>query len=115
MKQREEFIKQMKEALLARKAELTQLLKRSTKEDVEGIGEVMDSADEAYSSSMHKLQSSIEENEIQELRLIEEALARIDRGEYGVCISCEEPINVKRLEIFPYAARCISCQELLEG
>lgn len=115
MKQREEFIEQMKEALLSRRAELTELLKRNTEEDVEGIGEVKDSADEAYSSTMHKLQSSIEENEIEELHLIEDALARIDRGEYGVCINCEEPINTKRLEIFPYAARCIACQEMLEG
>ena len=39
------------------------------------------------------------------------ALARLDKGEYGFCRSCEEPINPKRLEFDPTADMCVSCAE----
>ncbi len=45
----------------------------------------------------------------QMLRKITAALARIDNGEYGLCKSCAEPINPKRLEFDPTAVLCIQC------
>lgn len=44
-----------------------------------------------------------------ELRQIDAALERMDKGEYGTCVNCGEPIAQKRLEIIPHAARCASC------
>jgi DnaK suppressor protein len=46
-----------------------------------------------------------------QLRLIEEALDRIKSGDYGICLSCEEPIPDKRLQALPWARYCVSCQE----
>lgn len=46
-----------------------------------------------------------------QLRLIEEALDRIRSGDYGVCLSCEEPIAAKRLHALPWARYCLECQE----
>jgi DnaK suppressor protein len=46
------------------------------------------------------------------VRLIDEALARIADGSYGTCIDCDEPIDERRLEAVPEAARCTACQEL---
>lgn len=43
------------------------------------------------------------------LREISAALARVESDEYGFCLSCEEPINPKRLEIDPTARLCIDC------
>ncbi len=43
------------------------------------------------------------------------ALARIERGEYGVCHDCEEPIGLRRLRARPESARCISCQSTRES
>lgn len=37
------------------------------------------------------------------------ALRRIDEGDYGDCTECGEPIAIRRLEIDPAAALCISC------
>ncbi|MDQ3045824.1 MAG: TraR/DksA family transcriptional regulator [Chloroflexota bacterium] len=48
------------------------------------------------------------------LRLVEEALDRIEDGSYGVCQRCEKPINPERLEAFPYVAYCIACQTIME-
>ncbi len=46
-----------------------------------------------------------------QLRLIEEALDRLETGDYGTCLACEEPIPVKRLHALPWARYCIPCQE----
>src|ERR1035438_4792386 len=43
--------------------------------------------------------------------LVAGALRRIDAGEYGVCVECDEPINPRRLNAIPWAKRCIRCQE----
>ena len=46
------------------------------------------------------------------LRMIEEALDRLKSGDYGFCLSCEEPIPPKRLNAIPWARYCVTCQEL---
>jgi DnaK suppressor protein len=48
-----------------------------------------------------------------QLRMVEEALDRLDSGDYGVCLSCEEPIAPKRLQAIPWARYCVTCQELI--
>ena len=47
------------------------------------------------------------------LREVEEALARVEEGTYGVCQECDEPISPKRLQALPWAKFCVRCQELL--
>ena len=45
-----------------------------------------------------------------ELAQIEKTLARLDKGKYGVCEVCGDPITSKRLEAAPYASRCVVCE-----
>jgi DnaK suppressor protein len=45
-----------------------------------------------------------------ELTMIEEALERIEKGEYGRCLDCKRQISPERLEALPYAVRCRNCQ-----
>lgn len=40
---------------------------------------------------------------------IDQALARIDDGDYGHCQSCGQPIPLARLELRPYGTRCVAC------
>lgn len=47
------------------------------------------------------------------LREVEDALRRVDRGTYGICHECDEPISAKRLEAVPWAKYCVTCQELV--
>jgi DnaK suppressor protein len=46
-----------------------------------------------------------------QLRQIQEALDRLQLGDYGICLSCEEPIPLKRLKALPWAKYCVPCQE----
>ena len=48
------------------------------------------------------------------LREIEEALRRLDIGEYGTCANCEERIGPKRLRAVPWAQLCLKCQEMAD-
>ena len=46
-----------------------------------------------------------------QLRLVDEALDRLDAGDYGICLACDEPIAEKRLFALPWARYCVTCQE----
>jgi RNA polymerase-binding transcription factor DksA len=45
----------------------------------------------------------------QEIRKIEAALARIDAGEYGLCVKCGAEIGEARLNVLPYTPFCRTC------
>lgn len=45
---------------------------------------------------------------------IDEALYRIEKGCFGICESCKEPIDPRRLEAIPYTRYCIRCQKEIE-
>lgn len=50
-----------------------------------------------------------------DLARIDAALARMDEGDYGYCVSCGEEIGVKRLELDPAVPTCIDCARGGEG
>ncbi|RKY84848.1 TraR/DksA family transcriptional regulator [candidate division KSB1 bacterium] len=47
------------------------------------------------------------------LKYLEDALRRIERGEYGICENCKNPISFKRLEAVPIAKLCVECKNKL--
>jgi DnaK suppressor protein len=73
-----------------------------------------DYVDYAVNSYAREFLLSLTEMDRKHLLLVEEALNRIDRGEYGYCQQCGEDINPKRLEVQPWARHCLTCQELEE-
>ena len=46
---------------------------------------------------------------------IDEALERIEKGGYGICEECEEPIGVERLKARPVTTLCIDCKSAQEA
>jgi DnaK suppressor protein len=48
------------------------------------------------------------------LKKIDEALARIEDGTYGICETCGNQINIKRLEARPVTTLCIDCKTMQE-
>lgn len=47
------------------------------------------------------------------LKEIEAAFDRLEKGGYGDCQRCAEPIPIERLEILPYVRACVGCQRLV--
>lgn len=45
-----------------------------------------------------------------QLHLVDEALERIDKGNYGICQQCHRPINPERLNVLPQAVLCVQCK-----
>jgi RNA polymerase-binding transcription factor DksA len=44
-----------------------------------------------------------------EIRMIEAALQRMDKGEYGICVACGDPISEERLDVLPHTPKCRNC------
>jgi len=56
----------------------------------------------------------LHESDLTRLRFIQEAIKKIDYGEYGKCVRCGEDINEKRLVAVPWAAMYIRFCLLLQ-
>jgi RNA polymerase-binding protein DksA len=52
---------------------------------------------------------SMQQNSIDLLHKVENALIRIEKGEYGQCESCGNDIPTARLDALPYATLCVDC------
>ena len=66
------------------------------------------------SGDIYDQASSERDREREKLRNIDEALLRLDEGEYGICEECEEEIPLGRLKIVPFARHCVKCKADLE-
>ena len=71
-------------------------------------------ADLATDTQEIEVLESLSEKNVKGLQEVEEAIDRLNRGEYGQCLSCNEPIAKKRLEALPEARYCIECEQDFE-
>lgn len=70
-----------------------------------------DFAEQATQSENDDVLNALDNEAQQTVHMIDQALKRIEDGHYGLCQSCGESINEKRLEAVPYTALCIKCAE----
>jgi DnaK suppressor protein len=73
-----------------------------------------DIADKAVSSYTREFLYSLSDSDRGTLAKIDQALERIDEGNYGFCQNCAQPMSEKRLNAVPWASHCVDCQELAE-
>jgi RNA polymerase-binding transcription factor len=73
-----------------------------------------DIADKASNSYAKEFLFSLSNSERELLQLMDDALTRIEDKRFGVCLSCEEEMNQKRLDAVPWARHCLACQEKQE-
>ena len=76
--------------------------------------QVTDIADDAVQSYERQLMMGLGEKEFEKLRLVEEAIEKLDEGQYGICLECEELISEERLTVIPFASHCVDCLEIIE-
>ncbi|MFM8755431.1 MAG: TraR/DksA family transcriptional regulator [Limnohabitans sp.] len=58
---------------------------------------------------------AMNEHETAELSLFDHALDRLDQGLYGQCMDCGVEISLRRLQVYPLALRCMTCQSAQES
>jgi DnaK suppressor protein len=101
-----------KKRLVATQDELLRSVTKSERDgreaDEEATQDIADKAANSYAKEFLFHQS--DENR-RLLALVNEALERVKDGSYGLCVSCQGEVQVKRLEAVPWARHCIECQE----
>lgn len=70
-----------------------------------------DLADQASGNNEVHIQLRLKQTDAKILQAIEEALTRIERGTYGMCRDCGDPISEARLNAIPWTRVCITCKE----
>jgi len=95
-------------------------LQRKRKELYGRIGKIQDnlrttpepdSAEQALDRENDEVLERLDDSSRVELDMIEAALARMDAGTYGVCVTCGDTIAIKRLTALPYATSCVRCAQ----
>jgi len=114
MKKMTERLQHMRRDLGADLASDVALLARSLDDKGEDMTVSQHPADVA--SDLYAREELVAEERVLEAELadVEDALARIANGTYGVCLACGSAIPVARLEARPQASRCIECERLAE-
>jgi DnaK suppressor protein len=70
-----------------------------------------DMADQATGNNEVHIALKLKQTDAKILQAIEEALLRIEKGTYGTCRDCGEPIATARLNAIPWTRVCITCKE----
>jgi DnaK suppressor protein len=110
----------MKQRLEAKRRELLMSLGELTEAQPQPIDPVQasegteDVEEAAVDINEMEDERAVRANERQLLQEVEAALERIRLGTYGYCTICGRPIEEKRLEAMPWAARDIAHEEQLE-
>ncbi len=108
-------LKTYREKLIQKKEEILVAYNKNKNYGKEADEEgAQDVADKAASSYTKEFLFSLSNNERDVLQLVEEALARVNTDDFGVCVVCEDEMDRKRLEAVPWAKRCLTCQEKQE-
>jgi RNA polymerase-binding protein DksA len=78
------------------------------------VTQVKDDEERSMEDFVLGMDFALMEMESETLRKIDEALARLEEGTYGVCSECDEGIAEARLKALPFASLCRDCQEQAE-
>ena len=76
--------------------------------------EVFDAVESSEADIQDEIEFALIQMKSETLSKINDALARLDQGNYGNCFECGEEIAEKRLRALPFAVRCKDCEEARE-
>ena len=102
-----------KKLLIEKRAELDSAYRdKLQRSEDDGADGARDSVDEASVNYNKEFWYSLSDSDRMILRMIDEALRRVEDGTFGECTHCEKPIQKKRIEAVPWARHCLECQDL---
>ena len=90
-------------------------LGRSLPEDLARPFDIGDEGDRADSERTHEVSILLSARDKEKVLAIDEALAKVSEGTFGVCEECGDEIGAGRLKAMPLARLCIPCQSKLEN
>lgn len=90
---------------------LNELMWQLTKREGIMIVKTPDALDALHMATQRELAICNLERESGVLREVRGALARIEEGQFGQCLYCEEEISAKRLRAVPWTSVCLACKE----
>jgi DnaK suppressor protein len=79
------------------------------------LNEVLDAVESAEADIQEDLEFALVQMKSETLNKINDALARLETGNYGNCFDCGEEIAEKRLRALPFAVRCKDCEQAREN
>ncbi len=83
-------------------------------DDVGDVHVVFDRKDQADLMIQAGVDDAEFARDLTQLAQVEAALGRLDTGRFGLCTDCAEPIAAQRLNVQPWASRCMACQTRFE-
>lgn len=104
-------LQRYKELLLEKQRELSSVQGDAAARLPAAGGLEGDIIDQANANAEAELQIRLHQTDARLLRAIEEALARIKQGTFGVCQACKQPVSKARLEAVPWSRHCRDCKE----
>lgn len=110
---------QAKNMLQARRNELLDEVRRrlhanGESEQLALVNHLDETGDWAEASSENLNDIALLQHELDALRQLDNALARVQSGRFGICDECGEAIPGQRLEVQPEATACVGCQQARE-
>ncbi len=66
--------------------------------------------EEAAETSELENRMALEKRILDQMAEVDNALSKFEKGNYGICEGCDQPIDINRLEALPQAALCMSCK-----
>jgi DnaK suppressor protein len=78
------------------------------------LNEVLDAVESAEADIQEEIEFALVQMKSETLNKVNNALTRLERGDYGYCFECGEEIAEKRLRALPFAVRCKDCEEARE-
>jgi DnaK suppressor protein len=112
-----EMLSHLKDSLDRRELELREDIQREMRQSnnyPEVSPDIPDPGDTSFANLAADLGNAAITRDLNELRAIQGARARIGQDTYGTCIACGYDIPYERLEVQPTAERCAPCQEVYE-
>jgi|SRR5271166_666455 len=109
---RKKFLTKVRAGLLKTKSKLESELDLELKAERESSkDEGMDTYDLASEERDREINFILADRERIKAKSIDDALARLDDGSYGICESCGLEIGEERLEALPFTRLCRDCQQ----
>ena len=118
----ENTLRPLRSGLLVRESELVGEIDAAREADIAAasaiavaatdVNDLKDQASDRERTTLRDAEGQRDHNELADVRA---ALARLGVGTYGICIDCEQPIDLSRLTAVPEAARCMACQTQFES